>query len=220
MHDNQQSNTADSREEDGIGAQHSNTYPYPSELGEAFSDEEEYVGWLVDVFERVGWECNQEVTSDSGECRADIIAHHDKWGNHGIECKYKSELRPRVWAQALQQVERYSETRFNGNKIDNWAIAAFESDQIAEAESQDDYFDLRQGMGISGYREFMNCMGYGILRHQTRVELIYNNSNPMVKIPIAEIEYPSGNLEPPSIRRLRECDTNDALEYVGVNDEQ
>jgi len=191
-----------------------NCYPYPRSLVGAFNDEEEYVDWLVDTFERFGWDCRTEVPSDSLDSRADIITEHEHWGVFGIECKYKRKLRPRNWANALKQLQRYSNEMFHGEEVANWAIATFESKYVEEAEKQDDLFDIRKSQLAAGYREFMNTVGYGVLRHDTRFELIFNNSNPMVKIPVAEIKYPTGQMQPPSVDRLKDCDTEEAEQYL------
>lgn len=59
----------------------------------------------------------------------------------------------------------------------------------------------------------MNVMGYGVLRIHNRVELVFNYSTPMVKFPIAQVDYPTGDLAAPSIRRLQRCDTSEAHQY-------
>lgn len=183
------------------------TYPYPEDLIE-LSDEAAYRDTLRDVFRRFGWDAESEVTSDCGTCRADLVVRHPKWGVVGIECKYGDDTRPSMWANALKQVQRYSDVEFNSEKISQWAVSV-----EGRKGRDEDLFDRRQQTKSSGHREFINVMGYGVLQIHTTVELIFNYSTPMVKFPVAKIDYPSGELLPPSLQRLQECDTPEARQY-------
>lgn len=182
-------------------------YPYPKDLI-GLDDESEYRDSLRDLFNRFGWNAETEVTSDCGTCRADLIVRHSKWGTVGIECKYGNDTRPSMWANALKQVQRYSDVEFGSENISRWAVSV-----EARKDPDDDMFGHRKKVKSSGYREFMNVMGYGFLQTHTAVEMIFNNSTPMVKFPIASIAYPSGKLTAPSIQRLQQCDTPEAHQY-------
>lgn len=98
------------------------TYPYPSAVI-GLDDEAEYRDVLRDTFERFGWTVETEVTSDCGLCRADLIVRHPKWGAVGIECKYGEKVRPSMRANALKQVQRYSDATFDSEQISRWAVS-------------------------------------------------------------------------------------------------
>lgn len=187
------------------------TYPYPRRLIRGFDDETEYVDWLADVFERFGWDVLREVLSDSGDSRVDLFVEHDVWGVVGIECKYKSSARPRTWATAIRQLDRYSNEEFAGRTFDNWVLAVIDE---AVFEDTEDLYEARRQEKHDFFREFVNCMGYGLLRNETRMELVFNNSNPMVKVPVADVDSPSGELISPSDRRLERATSVEVLSYL------
>jgi len=183
-------------------------YPYPIGLV-GLSDESEYRDTLSSIFQQFGWVVKKEVTSMCKTSRADLIVSNEKWGTFGIECKYGEKTRPRMWAKALKQAQRYNELDFGEGGIDGWVVTV-----ESELSATDNPFDQREKRQRRGYREFMNVMGIGVLRTDTKLELVFNNSNPMVKIPIAQIEYPTGELLAPSPKRLEDCDTKEAKEYL------
>jgi len=193
-------------------------YPYPRRMENRFDSEEEYADWLAQTLRRFGWVAHREVPSSDGVARADIIAKHGVWGVIGAECKFGERVRPRDWAQAYKQTERYSGKRFRGEVVDNWAVGVTQNDGIANT-SQDERFEQRQKSRSLGYREFLNTLDCGVLNHHTRLQFVFNNSNPMTKPPIAEVEYPTGKLQAPSPERLEECTTDAAVEYLGVKED-
>lgn len=173
-------------------------------IKKGFEDHDEYKNWLADVFDRYGWESETEVSSDDGSAICDIIVEHDFWGMVGIECKYKDEIEGRTVADALTQVQRYSYCRYNRKKVDNWAIAISERPGVSKYQ-----YNVSSSL-VNG----MNC---GVLRTVRKLELKFNNSNPMVNIPIANVSYEDGSLEEVKPRRLEECKTQDALDYLESN---
>lgn len=160
------------------------------------NDESGFRKTLKGIFNRFGWDAKSEITSDCSNYRTDLIVRHPKWGVVGIECKYTDEPRPRVWANALKQVQQYSGATFQSENIQRWAVAV-------GGRSHNEI----------NYIEFMNAMGYGVLQSQDRIELVFNYSNPMVKFPVASINHSSGELTAPDLQRLQDCDTSGAHQY-------
>ena len=191
-------------------------YPYPRRMAEGFNDEQEYADWLAQTLRRFGWSAYREYRSADREARADIVAAHDVWGVIGVECKFSDRTRPRDWAQAYKQARRYEGKMFRGKEVTNWAVAVAQNEGIADT-SRDERFDQRTK--DSGYREFLNVLDCGVLSHGTRLEFVFNNSNPMTKPPIAEVEHPTGELKSPPLRRLRKCKTDEALEYLDAQED-
>lgn len=183
------------------------TYPFPAEL-QGVESEEDYNDWLSGVFRRFGWDVEQEVQSDDRTARADLIISHDIWGKLGVECKFQNRIRPRNWATALKQVQRYADHQFNGEQLESWAISVAEP----VTEEKDEF--MHEFSRALDFREFMNVMDVGVVRMDRRIEIIFNNSNPLVKIPVCDIHHTDGQLYAPAESRLEECVNREAVEYV------
>lgn len=186
-----------------------NSYPWPSEYYHGFEKESEYSDWLKSIFDKMNWRVRREVTSMTGQARADIIAAHRKWGTFGIECK--PDLRPRNVADAIEKVNRYKEERFRGFSIDGWAIAVARrkcslQGYDHEWPETDEYYVGRQSSWAAFAAQTVNCLGVGWLSHNGGMEIVFNESNPMIKIPVAAVSYPDGDIESYSLSKLQDRD--------------
>lgn len=194
-----------------VGKRRAKPYPFPKKLLDLDS-EGEFESWFVEVLGRLGFDVSRQVKSKDGSSRVDVIAESDKWGTHGVELKYGPKVRPRDWSAALSQVARYSEKRFDGFEIDNWAVA------VVERPHEDDgWYSVWDGRRKQGFRELFQSLGIGTVSVTGRIEIVYNNSNPMVKIPIANIEYDTARVVAPELNRLAKADTSEAHEYLSTN---
>jgi hypothetical protein len=190
----------------------SNTYPIPREVADGFSEESNFRNWIAGLLGEVGWGVSQEVTSKNGNCRADIIAVHERWGKVGIECKYENKDAPRAYAEALQQVERYKSADFGDRTPENWVVAV--TKPMPHVSDNESAFEEREWMYSSGWRQFFNTLGIGTLRLHRHIEFTFNYSNPRVKIPIASVDYPTGRTVSPEASRILECETDEAVRYL------
>jgi len=196
------------------------SYPWPRDYYDGFQDESEYSDWLKYVFEKMNWRVRREVTATSGKSRADIIAAHRKWGTFGIECK--PDLRPRNVADAINKISRYAGERFRGFTVDGWCIAVARRKTSLKAYNHDrpvtdDYYVARQGTWQTFASQLANCLGIGWLSHSGGMEIVFNESNPMVKIPIADVSYPSGELESFGLSHLQDRDRPQLKKYIDKN---
>lgn len=192
-------------------------YPYPSRMTHGFDAESDFRNWIASTLERFGWNAKKEVWSDCRTVRADIITEHEIWGKIGIECKFRDHTTSRDYAQAYKQIREYSQKEFGDERIDNWVAAVGEDYMVADS-TQDERFERAESINFGGtFREFLNNLNVGTLRLERRLEFVFNNSNPMVKPPIADIEYPTGELTAPPIKRLNECDVYEVHSYLADN---
>jgi len=193
------------------GRRRAKTYPFPKDLLE-LNSEEEFEVWFTDVLNRLGFKASRQVQSEDGSSRVDVIAESDKWGTHGIELKYASKVRPRDWSAALSQVARYSRKTFGGFEVDNWAVAVVE-----RPHEEDGRYSVWDARRKQGFREMLQSLGVGTISVTGRIEIVYNNSNPMAKIPVGNIEYDTAVVVAPELRRLVKVDTPETYEYLKNN---
>jgi len=186
------------------------SYPWPPALSEGFDNEKKFVKWLRNTLERYGWVVELEVTSKSGSSRADMIITHDRWGRFGVECKHGD--RPRKCGNAIKQIRQYRDEEF-GKPIDAWVACLCPTEYYVDCE--DDHSRKKKNFETGYYRELLNTLNIGIIRLDTRLEIVFNNSNPMVKIPVAEIHYNRNELMAPGLERLQRCSSHPVKEYIG-----
>lgn len=181
-------------------------YPFPAELYEGFADESEYRIWLADKFREFGWDAWEEVKSNDGTSRADLVVEKEPWGVIGIELKYADKLTPRYWAGALKQIKKYESKSF-GLGIDNWAVGSDQSELAGRRHQQ----AMRN---YEVFKQFFNVLGYGWLRTERVFSIVFNYSNPAVKVPIADIGYKYAEMDVPSAIIYERRQTKEAIDYV------